>query len=426
MIAAKHLVRAALLGSALALTSCGTLVREARFRTTGVTIPGPTDAGRAAAAWQYFRDQRDPARGLVMAADGAGFTTPAAIGDDLAAAFAAYRLGVIDRAEYDGHIAADLTFLQQIPLADGALPGRFYATGSGALVDFPTARDPGWSAVEIGRLLVWLRLVAATEPARAAGIEAIVGRWQLCRARDGQGQLLTALPDNRGGFTIVPDTRRGQVDYAVEGYRAWGLAIAEQPATDFAVKVHGVSLPIRPAGADHGPLVTSPYALLGIEFGWTQPDGQPLPVAAATFRKLVDVQRRRTEAEHVPTARDDYRQAEAPFVVVSSVLAGSLPWSTIDGVGAPHPELALTSTKASFAMWALAPQSYTAALVTGAGEGNSRRGGWQEGVRENGGKPVATRTSATNAVVLESLLYRRTGRLAPAAMKIRPDACARP
>ncbi len=155
-----------------ALAGCGTAVRAVRQSSLGVVSPPPTDMSRARTAWAYFT----PA---VPAEDarGAGFVTPASLGDDIAATYAARRLGLIDRAGFDRRIARLLAFLRDAPLSSGVLPGRYMNVQTGELVDPPArAADPGWSGVEVGRLLVWLRLLAAGEPRHAAAVTAIVAR----------------------------------------------------------------------------------------------------------------------------------------------------------------------------------------------------------------------------------------------------------
>ena len=388
------------------LAACGTVVREARYRATGLTSPGPSDAARAATAWHYFRTQRNRQNGIVVTAEGAGFTTPGTIGDDLAASYSALRLSVIERAEYRSHVDADLAFLNHLPLTATGLPGRVYDVRSGGLTDFPAARDPGWSATSIGRLLIWLRILRADEPSRAAAIDAIVARWQLCRAMDAKGVLLTGLPDEHGGYLIGPDVADGRADYAEQGLTAWGVRGPAGPEPDFAVDVEGVSLPLSGSLVD-SPLLTTPYALIGIEFGWSSPDGVALPRDKAIFNGLLEAQRRRTATTRFATARDDYRQESAPFEVVSAVLARGVPWVTSSIAGVPHPQLAITSVKASYAMWALDKTPFTTRLIAEADRLNDHTAGWREGHIESTDRVVATRTSATNAIVLEALLFRR-------------------
>lgn len=408
----------------IALSACGTIVREARYRTTGITSPGPTDAARAATAWQYFRTQRS-ARGIVATAAGSGFTTPGTIGDDLAAAISALRLSVIERQEYRVHIDADLAFLSTMPLTAIGLPGRFYDNRSGELTDFPQSRDPGWSATGTGRLLVWLRILRSAEPSRAAAIDAIVGRWQLCRAVDVNGLVLSGLPDQRGGYVVASTASDGEADYTEQGFAAWGVRVSVPPDTDFAVKVSGVSIPISGSQQD-GPVLTTPYALLGIEFGWLAPDGSSLTHDKAVFLALLEAQRKRAETTHMMVARDSYRQVSFPFEVVSSVVSRGVPWSTNAIDGAPSPELAITSVKASYALWALDRSKFTAQLLADADRSKDVATGWQEGHLEGSDRTVTTLTSATNSLVLEALLFRRTKPFIHALHNPLIDRCAPP
>ena len=111
-------------GLALAgiLGGCGVIARSLVKETTGYVSPGPTDDAHAKAAWSYFRSARSGATGVVEAVAGSGFTTPSAIGDQIAAAIAADRLHVIDRREFDDNVSSALTFLSSMPLSNGFMP----------------------------------------------------------------------------------------------------------------------------------------------------------------------------------------------------------------------------------------------------------------------------------------------------------------
>lgn len=391
------------------LTGCGVVVRSIARESTGYVSPGPTDEARAKAAWAYFRASRSGQTGLAESVAGAGFTTPSAIGDQIAAAIAADRLRIADKRDFDDTISGVLNFLTTMELSNGEMPGRFYSTRDGKLVDPPASGgDPGWSAVDAGRLLVWLRILAQRYPVYQPYVVKAVARWQTCRAVDDDGHLRRALPLS-GGFTNAPDTGTGYGAYAAQGFRAWGEAVSSDSASssDSTVTIEGVDFPL--AGTE--PLLSTPYALLGIEFGWKLPDGAALDDERRTEGRLWDVQTRRWQRLGLPTARSEFHRTSAPYALTDAVLANGYPWNTVDAGGVAHPELALTSTRAAFALAALHDGDHARQLLVSLSTLYDPGAGWYEGRYEASGAYEWTRTAATNATVLEALLYKQAGTL---------------
>ena len=406
----------------LALSGCGTVVREVRKQTAGFVAPPPSDLARARTAWSYFA-----AVDRAETVAGSGFTTPSAIGDELAASIAAFRIGLIPRSEFDRHVTRTLRFLDQAPLSAGILPGRFYAVANGHLIDPPNEADPGWSSVEIGRLLAWLRILADSQPRHAAGVNAIIDKWQLCRAVDADGRLLRALPNGKALAGSVDDGS-GYAAYAALGFRSWRIdaRLPPAPGPDFSVRVEGVDLPLGP-GSQSEPLMTVPLALIAMEYGWKTPDGTVLADARRLATLVVDVQQRRFMATGLVTARSDFRRPTAPFLVRDTVLGGGFPWSTLDDASAAHPELALFSTRAAFALRALQPSADYADTTVAAADAMQRDGGWIEGRYESGTGDETTQSAATNAFILEFILYRQAGTLHPfTVVPLRASKCADP
>ena len=385
------------------------MARSLVKQTTGYVSPSPTDEVRAKAAWAYFRSNRSGATGVVEAISGSGFTTPSAIGDQIAAAIAADRLHLIDRREFDDNISSALTFLSTMPLSNGEMPARFYSTRDGGLIDPPRQGiDPGWSSVEAGRLLVWLRVLVDRYPQYEPFVVRALSRWQTCRAVDEAGHLRSALPSGQG-LTNAPEAPGGAALYAAQGFNAWGESVTSASAAsgEDRVTIEGEDFAL----ADRAPLASAPYALLGIEFGWKSAQGQDLSFARSMEAQLWQVQTRRWERTGLVTARGDYRRTSAPYAVTDAVLAGGFPWSTTGEDGKAHPELALVSTRTGFLLAALHDGGQAKPLLNTLSTLYDPASGWYEGRYESSGAYEWTRSSATNSAVLESILYRNVGKL---------------
>lgn len=400
----------ALLCAAMLLSGCGSLVREFRKDITGLVAPPPADLGRARTAWSYFA-----ANGPSEAARGAGFATPVSIGADIAATIAARRIGLIRRDKFDRRTQHILAFLAAVPLSGGVLPGRYYDL-SGHLVD-PSdgVADPGWSAVEIGQLLVWLRVLAATEPRYAGAVDVVMERWQICRAVANDGRLVRAQRESSspsGKFVTTLDTGTGYADYAALGLRGYGVDArgAPHPAGDFLIEIEVVSLPLF-AGLQVEPVLTTPAALTAMLFGWIGPDGGMLSDDRRMATALATAQERRN-ARGVPTARNSYSRGSAPFQVQDTILGGGFPWTTTAD-GAVRPDLALVSVQAAFGLRALTGRRAYGEQMVALVDALQGSSGWLEGSYESGIGPEPLQTATTNALVLTAILHRQAGRLYP-------------
>jgi hypothetical protein len=414
------------LAAAAQLGACGTVVREVRKDATGMVSPPPGDMAIARAAWSYFEPAGgafESPDGVREAVNGGGFTTPAAVGDQLAATIAAYRTGLVGRGAFDSRIARILRFLDGANLSGVGLPGRFYDIRTGRLADPASpGADPGWSSIQIGRLLVWLRILADEEPRLAVLIGQIVARWNLCQAIDAEGRPLGAV---RVGKQLVGtvETGTGYGDYALQGFRAWGVAapVRAPPESHSSIPIEGLAIPL-PDGASAEPMMTAPYALLGMEFGWVGLDGAPMTVQRRFAELTLEAQRRRFARTRTLTARSDFVRSADPYVVFDSVMSGGHPWSTDDGAGHVHEDLALVSTRAAFGYWALRPLDGYGGRLVKAVIHSPRPGGLAEGRYERGGAEEPTQTAATNAFVLEALLYRQAGPLYHAPVRLADGA----
>jgi len=413
-VARRRAAIALVLAALPALAGCGVVARGLREAATGYETPSSPDLARAEAAWAYFASGRNPATGLVPTVGGANFTTAWTMGDQVAALVAARRFGLIDERAFDAQFSQLLQTLNTMPLSGGALPGKVHAVDTGRLVDFEgRPADLGWSAVDVGRLLVWLRIAADRHPAYAPYIANAAARWNVCAVTDERGRL-QAADRVAEGERRRPESARGYDAYAVQGYRAWGLAVPQppMPPRDAEIDIQGVAFPL-PADPDAAPLITAPHALLGMEFDWRSPDGAPLAAERALVETLYRVQEARHDGEGILTARSDFRRSGEPYQLVDAVLARGYPWSTATPDGKAHPRLALVSTQAALGMDALWRTPYTARLAEAVAPLNDPGAGWFEGRYEASGGYEWTRTAATNAFVLETLLFEAAGPLYP-------------
>jgi hypothetical protein len=341
----------------------------------------------------------------------------------MAAAVAAAEFDIVSRDEAQLRLTRMLNTLADLRLFAGKHPNKVYNTQNGVSSDY--ANNPGEigvSAIDIGRLLVWLKIVAQRYPELAPKIAAIPPKWNLGElVRDGSLYGLGRNPD--GSVAHLQEGRLGYEEYAAAGFELWGhpAPAATAPAPYGLVRLYGVAVPFdgrdpRELGA-HNYVVTESYVLHGIEFGWDTPsDTTSGPFThtagwiAASAQHIYEAQARRFARTGVLTARTEHQLQVDPYFVYDTLFTDGQPWATITDTGRFVPEHAAVALKGAFGLWVLWPTPYTDKLMSAVKVANDPAKGWQEGLLEKGGR-IEAYTANNNGIILETLLYKVQGKL---------------
>lgn len=384
----------------------------------------------AKVAWKYIENNTVPQTGLVNSVDKVPVTTVWQMGDYLAALVAANQLGLIDMLQFDQRVSKLLDFLNNMPLSDLSLPNRVYNTQNGLMVNFANQpADVGWSAIEIGRLLTWMKITGERYPHLREYFDKVVLRWNFCRIIDDCGVLYGM---GKAGNRTSPsqEGRLGYLQYASAGFAAWGFETRKSAVAGplEAIDVMGVKLHVdarddRVTG-EIAPVVTMPYVLMGIEFGWEYPrDTRNLggrdesKILRELTLDLFKVQELRYQKQGILTARTDHPVQKPPYFVYDTVFASGYAWNTLSDQGRQVPGMAMVATKAVFGMWALQRTPYTDRLMVAIEALYKDDKGWFEGRYEKSGGYEDLLTLSTNAFVLQALLYKVKGRQYPIQSK---------
>lgn len=298
--------------------------------------------------------------------------------------------------------------MEKAPLFDNAAFNRMYSAQTGAMVDSkaqPTAIGMGWSALDHGRLFVWLKLVGNDDPAFAPRTQAIVSRLNMGRlVKDGymQGEEISARTNEH---RVYQEGRVGYEQYAAEGFALWGAKV--DSAVDFSINgkpvvVKGQTIITDARGGDV--MTSEPFVMMGLELGWKSDTWRKLSLAVlaaqeARFKETGIVTMVSEDAIPVPPAYFYYYllyHDGKPFVVttVSGATSDSFPrW---------------VSAKAAFGYHALAPSNYTWQALQTVKYGGSTSG-WTAGVFEGTKNSTKTFNLNTAAIVLESAAYMQRG-----------------
>ncbi|MGY5957136.1 DUF3131 domain-containing protein [Kosakonia sp. BK9b] len=384
--------------------------------TARITPLTPQEREWAQVAWRYFVNNTQPQTGLVNGSDTQPRATLWQMGDTLIALLAARELALIDEETFDHRLTQILGTLNRLALSDTRTPGRLYSTQNATLVDF--AGNPqrnGWSARDMARLLLALRLVSEWAPQYQEYLDKIVLRWNFCPVIDTHGELWSSSLQN-GAPVLREELRLGESEYAASAFRLWGFAPEKAfapPSRNVIIYRRALAVDARDPRTTWQPstLSTLPYMLPGLEFGWQLPgvESEVRNAIRDRARLVWQTQQTRWEQEKVLTARADYALTQAPWHVEDTVWGNGYAWNTLGADGKYYPRLAQVSTKAVFALWVLWDDPFTDALMRVTQRANDPQHGWYEGRVEATGDVNRTVTLSTNAMILETLFYKAHG-----------------
>ncbi len=420
--------------AAVLLAGCGVAYRAGSAAVTDVTYAELWHQGRrgplseeekawAKAAWAYFEVNRHGETGFVNAATSYPVVTMWQVADHLAALQSARDLDLIDQTTFDQRVGRMIGTLATMDLFEGRVPNTAYSAITGDMVGFDQAPgEVGWSAVDIGRLLLRLRILQARAPKFAEYVDRVVLRWTFCGLHGRNGVLYGAAREGEHVKRFA-DGGIGTRHYARAGFRAWGLPVKKEEPPDerHRMTIYDVSFPyeinaLRARGASNY-LITLPFALYGMELGFdadevvTVDQGQDDDdhYMKSMMDVLIKTQQRRYQRTGITTARTDHQLGEAPFFLHSTVIANGFPWGAVSREGTYHERQALVATSAAFGLWAAESNAYTDHLTRVVGDLYDSEKGWFEGRREVSGLRESVMTSTTNAAVLEALAFKARG-----------------
>jgi hypothetical protein len=369
-------------------------------------LPGHPPEEVARAAWRFIERNWQDRTGLVTATDHYPVITSWDMGSILAGLYSAHRLGVIETVDYDRRMERLLETLASVDLYEGVAFNKAYDARTGRMVDRrdrPSERGYGWSVLDVGRILSWLKIVEQQTPQHAPAARRVVDRLDFDRLVE-DGYLIGG--NLEGGRTVTyVEGRIGYEQYAAEAFARWGHAAdrsGDLRANTRTVEVLGYPVAADTRGRDR--LTSEPFVLLGLELGWSEPmRGLAMNVLAA--------QRARYEDTGTVTIASEDAMTEGPhyFYYYSILLDGETFVIDAQGARSPLDGPRWVSAKASYGWHALLPDAYTALAVETVGAAMDAEQGWFSGVYEANGRRAGTPNINTAGVILSTMLFRETG-----------------
>jgi hypothetical protein len=369
------------------------------------------DIAAARQAWQYFDRNLQPTTGLVDSVSGFASVTIWDQSAAIAAIVSARELKLIPAAEFEAKMSRMLTTLAKLPLYKGQLPNKVYNSKTLIPVNYGklTEREEiGWSAIDLGRMAIWLKIVGAKYPKLKPQADAVWKHWQVARlVKDGQ-MYGTSVVDGKEEYN--QEGRLGYESYAAYGLKLWGLKVdkaLETKANTAFVEIYGRGVPydkrdFESSGANNY-VLSEPYILDGIETGF-----KSLPKAYAD--RVLAAQEGRYQATKQLTAVTEDNLDRAPYFVYNSLFVNGKAWANITDKRTTHEDLRFLSAKAAIGWDVLYDTPYTNKLSQFVRSQLQADGGWYNGFYETLKEPNRAQTANNNGIILQSLLYKKVGK----------------
>ena len=367
------------------------------------------DKENAKIAWKYFENNYHPNTGLVNSVDNFQSSTLWDTGNYFMALISAKKLGIIDESTYEGRVHKALQTLAKIELYRGKLPNKVYNAESLAMTNYAnevSKKGIGWSAIDIGRLLIPLAYLNFNEPKYTKEIQAITARWNI-REMTKEGALFGAVVE-KGKESLLQEGRLGYEQYTSKMFATFGVDITNAIRYDKYLEfneMYDVQIPYDKRDKEHSDannyVLMEPYMLDGLEFGWDY-------FSKEFSYRLYKAQEERYKDTGILTAVTEDHLDQKPYFIYNTIFVNKQEWVAIDEFGKVYNNMKQLSTKAVFSMNSLYHTDYTKKLQKAIEPLKSDRG-WYTGLYEKSGKINKSLTCNTNAIILESLLYKREG-----------------
>ena len=378
----------------------------------------------AEVAWLYFETFTQESTGLANSVGNYPSTTMWDTASYISGLVAAYELCIIEKPEFDRRATQLLTTLKGLDLFRRELPNKVYHTKTGAKVDY--ANKPGeigYSALDIGRLLVWLRIVKNRYPYLGNTVDAVLLNWDFSKVIDEDGLLNGTFVDKESGETVyVQEGRLGYEEYAAKGFALWGFKpyLAHRAEPFLSTSIHGVLVPYdgRDPRVFHSQnyVVTESYLQDGLELGFDLPhdDSSPDWLHSDGWRaefadRIYEVQEARWRETGFLTARSEHNVSGPPYFTYDTIFSDGYAWNTVTPRGDYVPDHAAIASKAAIGMWALWETEYTDHLFDAIIELYNPEKGMYEGLYERGQGRVEIFSANNNGVILAALLHKVQG-----------------
>ena len=188
-----------------------------------------TEQEMAQTAWTYFSNNTIEDTGLVNSVDGYTAATLWDTSSYMLALVSARDLGIIDTSEFDSRLRKLLKTLAKIPLFEDRLPNKAYSTTTASMTTYdnqPTDRGVGWSAIDIGRVMVPFNVLVWNNPEYTELVNEVLSGWDIA-AISADAEMIGADIDDNEKTLYLQEGRLGYEEYAAKSLALAGLDFSE-------------------------------------------------------------------------------------------------------------------------------------------------------------------------------------------------------
>jgi hypothetical protein len=302
-----------------------------------------------------------------------------------------------------------LATLGSMDLFDGAAFNKSYDSRTGRMIDREqrlSSKGYGWSTTDIGRLLIWLRIIAVNQPQFAQQTTAIVRRLNVPRMIANGYLQGSDLDPQTGQLRVYPEGRIGYEQYAAAGLALWGFRAdkaLDAGLNALPVNVLGVSIVADKRGDER--VTSEPYIMMGMETGWYSPE-----LREQAWRVLAAQEARYRNTGTLTMVSEDALPDPPYYFYYYNVYRQGRAFTVDAPAGSGYTDRPRwLSSKAAYAWHALLPSPYTLAVVQAVQGAMMPGRGWGAGVYEGTLRPTGDASLNTAALILEAACYNLRG-----------------
>jgi Protein of unknown function (DUF3131) len=328
------------------------------------------------------------------------------VGSQLAGMTAARELDLISVTDFDRWMAQALDSLAKLPLYKGELPNKAYNAETLQPVSYGKLdkyEEIGFSAIDLGRLALWLDIVGHRYPQHAKATKNVTARWKLTRL-ESEGSLMGAHIQ-KGKEAWEQEGRLGYEQYAAYGLKKLGIVAKkalDPRANQQQVDVMGLKIPADTRTTYHNYVTSEPYVLDGLETGF-----KALPAEYAG--RILQAQTRRSQSTGQFTAWSEDNLDREPWFVYNNIHVDGKNWKTINPSGKDSDKFRVSSTKTAVSWHMLFRNSFTERNYKGLRWLADPEQGVFGGVYEENQATNRSLSLNTNGQILQALLYAHIG-----------------
>lgn len=340
--------------------------------------------------------------GLWNSVQGYSHTTMWDVASGIAATLALEALGMKETEQVHYELEKTLSTLSSFPLYKDTLPNREYSTKTG----FPSGRlsetksnGNGWSALDIGRLLIWLKILEQQHPELSPSVQKIVTQWDLSRAVHNGTLYGAKLHKNREHYR--QEGRNGYLQYAAEGFKMYGYDLPFPDLNDYleTIEIDGIDIQIDSRNV---PFLTSdPYVLASIEY---QSD--------ASWSQLVpfyELHKQKWQDTGIVSAYAEDAMSKNPWFAYNNIYYYGKAWTSVSPSGKTIENPQVLSNKVGFGFSVLFEDEFSDQLYQEVLDSSLKFRSIPAGKYTNGGINSSLNIN-TNSLILVGLWYKSKGR----------------